>query len=105
MGGPTPLTTDPTDPRLGRLDPDGWPAAWLVLPEARRARLVRPLRGRVLHARCRAYTHLPQEVAESLAADPRYLDRLWCGLCGEEAAASTFRWVEDDGSEGPLVGG
>lgn len=102
----SPLTDDPTDPRLGRgVGGEGMNEAYLVLSDEERAKgFVRPYRDSYLHTKCGGVTRMAEAIAETYARQPTFYGATYCVKCqthlpvGEDGE---FIW--DDGS-GQKVG-
>lgn len=79
------LTTDRTDPRLGRgadIEPSGMNDAYLVLPDDERAKgFVRPVRRSYVHTTCGAVTTMGQALAETYARLPSFYGATYCAAC------------------------
>jgi hypothetical protein len=106
------LTTDPSDPRLGRgVDETGGKPqqeAYLILSDEERAKgFVRPVRDAYRHLVCGRVTTMSRELAETYARQPHFYGATYCVTCqghfkvGEDGE---FVWYENDGSDGPKVG-
>lgn len=98
------LTTDPTDPRLGRgADPtDGGPVeqadVYLVLSEDERAQgFIRPVRRSYWHTTCGAVTTMNQAIAETYARNPSFYGATYCATCKQHRPVGPngeFHWVD-----------
>ena len=93
------LTTDPTDPRLGRgFDPiEKGPvpqnAAYLVLSEEERAKgFVRPVRTAYLHKSCGTVTTMSLPLAETYARNPKFYGATYCCYCQRHRPVGEFVW-------------
>lgn len=81
------LTTDPSDPRLGRgVGGEGMNEAYLVLSEDERAKgFVRPVRTTYIHAKdlggCGTVTTMNQAIAETYARTPGFYGATYCAGC------------------------
>ena len=105
------LTSDPEDPRLGHgVDKDPIPQreVYLVLSDAERARgFVRPVRRSYRHIVCGSVTTMGTALAEAYSANPFFYGATYCCNCRMHLAVGAdgeFRWIENDGSDGPRVG-
>lgn len=102
------LTTDPNDPRLthGNDDkPVEQAEVYLVLSEEERAKgFVRPLRRSYVHDKCAVVTTMGLALCETYARDPKFYGGTYCAYCRMHRPLSEFRWVEADGTIGPVVG-
>ncbi len=105
----SPLTNDPSDPRLTH-GPDTEPIAqaevYLVLSEEDRAAgFVRPVRRSYVHTGgCRALTTMALAIAETYARNPNFYGSTYCVGCRMHrpvGPGGEFTW--DDGS-GQKVG-
>lgn len=98
------LTTDPDDPGLRRIRPDGQQETYLILGgEERLGGFVRPVRTRYVHVTCGATTTMALPIAETYARNPRFYSGTFCCWCGthfplvDRGGKPQFRW-ESDGS-------
>lgn len=96
------LTTDPNDPGLNEVEPDGQNKVYLVLSEEERAKgFVRPLRRSYRHIACGAVTRMGLPLCETYARDPGFYGATFCVGCGthlrlfDGKGQSQFRWAED----------
>lgn len=100
---PRGVTTNPSDPRLGRGvddNPTGQNDVYLVLSdEARAMGFVRPVRRTYVHARelggCGAVTTMGQAIAETYARNPRFYGATYCTGCSMHrpvGADGEFYW-------------
>jgi hypothetical protein len=86
------LTTDPNDPDLKNIRPDGQQQTYLVLGEEERAKgFVCPVRHAYKHLACGSVTTMGQSLAETYARDPKFYGGTFCCHCG-----SHFRLREFD---------
>jgi hypothetical protein len=96
-----PLTTDPTDPRLGYGSdetPRPQQEVYLVLSAEERAKgFIRPVRRTYLHKTCNTTTTMAQAIAESYARDPKMYGATYCVYCAMHKPVDQFVWL-DDGS-------
>ena len=93
------LTTDPNDPGLKKIRPDGQQENYIVLSEAERAKgFVRPVRLGYVHLKCGGLTTMPRAIAETYARDPGYNGATFCVRCGahfpliDENGKRAFLW-------------
>lgn len=97
----SPVTTDPTDPRLGRgvdKEPRPQQAAYLVLSVDEIAKgFVRPLRRTYKHEVCGSLTTMNPSIAATYARQPDFYGSTYCFTCRKHLPLSEFRW-EPDGS-------
>lgn len=81
-----PLTTDRNDPELGHGSddkPKPQNDKYLVLSEEEIAKgFVRPVRTSYRHLTCGTVTTMPQKIAETYAADPKFYGSTYCCGCG-----------------------
>lgn len=91
------LTTDPTDPDLGRgPGGEGMNKKYLVLSEEERAGgFVRPVRLAYQHRVCGKQTSMHLEIAETYARDPSFYGATFCVSCRTHLPVGEFVWVED----------
>jgi hypothetical protein len=97
-------TTDPGDPGLRKIRPDGQQESYLVLSEEERAKgFVRPVRHKYVHLACGAVTTMGSALAETYARDPAFYGGTFCCHCGkhfplrDEGGRANFTW-DPDGS-------
>ena len=87
-------TTDPNDPNLKTIRPDGQQESYLVLSDEERAKgFVRPVRASYKHVACGTVTRMGQSIAETYARDPKFYGGTFCCRCGTH-----FRLTNPDGS-------
>jgi len=105
------LTTDRTDPRLGRgVDdtPRDQHDVYLILSDEERAKgFVRPVRTSYKHLSCGSITSMGQLLAETYAANPGFYGATYCANCKMHRPVGEigeFVWIENDGREGSKVG-
>lgn len=98
------LTTDPSDPRLGRgsdEEPTGMNEVYLVLSDEERAKgFVRPYRAVYLHETCGTETRMGAAIAETYARQPSFYGATYCVHCQchrPVGADGEFVWL--DGSK------
>lgn len=96
----SPVTDDPSDPRLTHGVDDGTPGPqnelYLVLPEDERAKgFVRPLRRSYTHAVCRVSTRMGLALCETYARDPKFYGATYCVGCQQHCRVDEFTWDED----------
>lgn len=91
------LTTDPSDPDLGRgPGGEGMNKKYLVLSEAERALgFVRPVRRAYYHVACRTETRMGLAIAETYARSPSFYGATFCVRCNTHLPVAEFMWVED----------
>jgi len=99
-----PITTDPTDPRLGHgadEQPTPQNSTYLVLSDAERAKgFVRPVRRTYRHTTCGGVTTMGLAIAETYARDPKFYGSTYCTTCAMHRPVKEFVWVDD----GEIVG-
>lgn len=93
------LTTDPTDPRLGRGPGDDKPVpqneVYLVLSEEdRRKGFVRPYRDTYLHKTCGTETKMGGPIAETYARNPHFYGATYCVFCSMHRPLDEFFWLD-----------
>lgn len=105
------LTTDPHDPGLRKICPDGQQEKYLVLSDDERAKsFVRPYRDAYRHLKCGHITTMGRGLSETYARDPNFYSGTFCSTCRthfnlvDEAGKRAFTWYEMDGSETSGVG-
>ena len=75
-------TTDPNDPGLRKIGPDGMQQTYLILSEEERARgFVRPVRYTYIHEACGSATTMGRGIAETYARDPHFYSGTYCARC------------------------
>ena len=109
-----PITTDPDDPGLGHgVDNEPVPqnATHLVLsPEERAKGFVRPVRRSYRHQKCSqvpaglAVTTMGLALAETYARQPDFYGATYCSWCHMHRPVGEFTWINDDGTDGGVVG-
>jgi len=94
--------TDPNDPGLKKIRPDGQQENYLVLSEEERAKgFVRPLRNKYIHLACGTETIMGTALSETYARDPKFYSGTFCVACGkhfqliDENGNFTFIWESD----------
>lgn len=97
------LTTDPTDPDIRKVKPDGQNEKYLVLSEEERKKgFVRPVRQDYRHLACGAVTHMGLALSETYAREPTFYGGTFCVRCGEHFplknpdGTPAFVWDEDN---------
>lgn len=94
------LTTDPTDPRLGRgVDDKPGPQseAYLILSNEEIAKgFIRPVRLRYIHLTCGAETTMSQKIAETYARKPTFYGSTYCIRCKKHLPVADFKWSNTD---------
>lgn len=92
-------TTDPEDPALRNIGPDGMQEKYLVLSDEERAKgFVRPVRRSYQHMVCHTITTMGQVIAETYARNPFYYGGTYCAGCREHfpvGETGYFVWVEN----------
>jgi NAD-dependent deacetylase len=100
----TSLTTDPSDPDLGRgSDSEKVPQnkKYLVLSDEEKAKgYVRPVRTTYIHKSCGGVTQMGVSIAETYAREPKFYGATYCVHCSKHLPVDEFVW---DGTE-ELVG-
>lgn len=91
-----PLTTDPSDPELGR-GPDAGPVPqnkkYLVLSDEELAKgFVRPVRQVYVHLTCGSETRMGSKLAETYARDPYFYGYTYCVHCSQHFPVTEFLW-------------
>ena len=104
----TGLTSDPSDPRLGRgVDNEPIPQheVYLVLSDEQRAKgSVRPVRRKYVHLTCGSVTTMGQALAETYARQPNFYGATYCVHCSmHRPVGESGEFIWDDGS-GQKVG-
>lgn len=95
------LTTDPDDPALGQIRPDGQQEKYLVLSDEERAKgFIRPVRTKYRHLLCGAVTTMGLALSETYARDPKFYGGTFCCNCGKhfpllEDGKRAFVWDVD----------
>lgn len=94
------LTTDPTDPRLGR-GSDSTPVpqneVYLVLSEEERAQgFVRPYRDEYRHISCSGVTKMGRALSETYSRNPSFYGSTYCVHCSMHRPVQEFVWTLDD---------
>ena len=99
-----PITTDPTDPRLGHgsdSEPGPQQEVYLVLSDEERAKgFIRPVRQSYKHTTCGTVTSMGLAIAETYARDPKFYGATYCVHCRMHKPVSEFVWIPD----GSIVG-
>ena len=98
------ITTDPKDPALGH-GSDNKPVPmndkYLVLPEKKRKKRVRPFRNKYVHTKgCGVETVMGDALSETYASDPKFYGATYCVGCSMHKPVSEFNWSAD----GKVVG-
>ena len=93
------LTTDPTDPRLGRgVDTSPIPQheVYLVLSEDERKKgFVRPFRNAYVHKKCGGETIMGNALSETYARNPNFYGATYCTGCRMHLPVAEFYWSVD----------
>lgn len=97
------ITDDPSNPRLGHGsddEPTGMNDAYLVLPEAVRVPLTRPVLVRYIHdpelGGCGTVTTMGRAIAETYATRPSFYGATYCAGCMKHRPVGIhgeFYWV------------
>lgn len=96
-----PLTTDPNDPGLRKIEPSGMQETYLILSDEERAKgFIRPLRRSYKHVTCGMVTNMGLKLCETYARDPGFYGGTFCVACGAhynllKDGKRQFHWVED----------
>ena len=96
------ITTDRSDPGLGKTGPNGQNITYLVIPEDDRNRgCVRPVRSQYIHKACGEVTSMGSAIAETYAKDPSFYNATFCCRCGKhfplvngETKENNFLWLD-----------
>lgn len=101
------LTTDPNDPGLRKIRPNGQQEVYRVLSEEERAKgFVRPVRRSYMHLKCGVVTTMGLALCETYARDPSFYGGTFCCGCGTHFnlvnpdGTRAFTWVEDGSGVG-----
>lgn len=77
------LTTDPSNPCLKKIKPDGQQKCYLVLSEEERAKgFVMPVHRSYTHLKCGTVTTMGLALCETYARDPKFYGGTFCCHCG-----------------------
>jgi hypothetical protein len=77
-------TSDPNNPGLRDIGPDGMQRTYLVLSDEERAKgFIRPLRRSYRHLVCGTVTTMGQSIAETYARDPAFYGGTYCVGCSD----------------------
>lgn len=99
-----PLTTDPSDPRLGHgVDSEPGPQneVYLVLSQEELAKgYTRPFRDAYKHSECGGVTTMGWELSATYARDPKFYGSTYCTQCRMHKPVAEFTWTKD----GAVVG-
>lgn len=106
------LTTDPNEPCLKDIKPDGQQCCYLVLSEEERAKgFVRPIRHKYRHLKCGTVTTMGSELSETYARDPKFYGGTFCCHCGahfrlrqHDAEKKEWFWAFEWEPDGDPVG-
>ena len=91
------LTTDPKDPNLKKIRPDGQNETYLVLSEEERGKgFVRLFRNKYIHNLCGVETKMGIELSETYARNPRFYGATYCVACKTHFPVSEFNWSSDN---------
>jgi hypothetical protein len=95
-------TTDPSDPGIKQIRPDGQQEKYLVLSEEERAKgFIRPVRDSYKHLACGTVTIMGHALAETYARDPKFYGGTFCCACGghfpllDGDGKANFVWDKD----------
>lgn len=89
------LTTDPNEPCLKDIKPDGQQCCYLVLSEEERAKgFVRPVRYKYKHLACGSVTTMGDALSETYARDPKFYGGTFCCHCGTHFPLRDYRTDE-----------
>lgn len=98
------LTTDPTDPNLGRGSDEQavqQHETYLILSKDERAKgFVRPVRRTYVHQSCGTSTTMGWELAETYARDPYFYGSTYCVHCSKHRPVAEFQWGDDGSTVG-----
>lgn len=96
------LTTDPDDPGLKKIRPDGQQESYRVLSDDELAKgFVRPVRRSYKHLKCGGVTRMGEKLCETYARDPSFYGGTFCAVCGshffltDPDGKPAFLWEED----------
>lgn len=96
------VTTDPSDPRLGRgvdAEPVDQHDVYLVLSDRERAKgFVRPYRDTYHHVKCGRTTTMSRPIAETYARNPSFYGATYCCHCRMHLPVGEFLWIEASGA-------
>lgn len=91
------LTTDPKDPQLGKVRPDGQMETYLILSEEERKKgFVRPVRRKYVHTKCGVETKMGLALCETYARNPKFYGSTYCVGCKTHLPVGEFKWSEDN---------
>ena len=94
------LTTDPSDPKLGRgVDTEKVEQheKYLVLSDEEKAKgFVRPVRQSYVHKECGVLTSMGLSIAETYARDPKFYGSTYCCGCSKHLPVSEFVWNDSE---------
>ncbi len=97
------VTTDPNDPGLNDVMPDGQMERHLVLSDEEIAKgYVCPVRYKTRHIACGGVTNIPMKCAETYARDPKFYGGTFCAICQkyfplrDAEGKPNFLWDEDN---------
>lgn len=95
------LTTDPNDPGLSKILPNGQQEKYIILSEEERKKgFVRPLRRSYTHVACGTRTNMGLVLCETYARQPDFYGGTFCAGCQKHFnllidGKRQFHWVED----------
>ena len=90
---------EPMDPATGQHT-----SYWILSDEERAKGFLRPMRRVYRHTVCGTSTSMSWQIAETYARDPTFYSATFCAQCRTHLPVAEFRWIEADGSAGPVVG-
>lgn len=96
------LTTDPTDPGLNNILPDGKQEKYLILSDEEIAKgFIRPYRDEYIHLKCGTVTRMGEKLSETYARQPSFYGGTYCVTCGthfplkDGEGKANFLWTKD----------
>lgn len=94
------LTTDPTNPALGRGQDTvhvGQNDIYLVLSDEELAKgYTRPYRDAYIHNTCGSITTMGHKLSATYARDPFFYGFTYCCACSMHKPVGEFRWTKDN---------
>jgi hypothetical protein len=92
--------TDPNDPGLDEILPNGQQKNYVVLTEEERAKgYQRPLRYAYVHEKCGVVTTMSHGIAETYAVNPKFYGATYCAGCCDHFPVGEygeFTWDKTD---------
>ncbi len=86
------LTTDPNEPCLQDIKPDGQQCCYLVLSEEERAKgFVMPVHRSYTHLKCGSVTTMGLALCETYARSPKFYGGTFCCACGSHCNLREYR--------------